>query len=151
MHTYTHCVSPCVCVCVCVCVLVCVCRLLDNLPAATVFTNVDSGETQYEDGFKVGFEVEEQLFLNNHLHFVVGYHSVPGEDGEGEVHRIVGFQVVARRWAGRVGRVPGTTQQHVPAHHHTPSLTVATITRVCVVYNIAVSCGGCPQCGHMLV
>ena len=103
MHMYTHCVSPCVCVCVHLCVCVCVCRLLDNLPAATVFTNVDSGETQYEDGFKVGFEVEEQLFLNNHLHFMVDYHSVPGEDGEGEVHRIVGFQVVARRWAGQGG------------------------------------------------
>jgi len=78
-------------------------RLLDNLPAATVFTNVESGEKQYEDGFRVGFVSEEKLYLNNHLHFVVDYHSVPDEEGEGEVHRIVGFQVVAQRWAGQGG------------------------------------------------
>ena len=92
---YTVCV--CEVVCLCIHVSVFVCRLLDNLPAATVFTNVETGETQYEDGFRVGFIMDEQVHLNNHLHFVVDYHSVPDEDGQGEVHRIVGFRVVARR------------------------------------------------------
>ena len=97
------CMPPPACYTLYVCMSPPVHRLLDNLPVATVFTNVESGEKQYEDGFRVGFVSEEKLYLNNHLHFVVDYHSVPDEEGEGEVHRIVGFQVVAQRWAGQGG------------------------------------------------
>ena len=79
-------------------------RLLDNLPAATVFTNIDTGEKQYEDGFRVGFVTDDRLLLNNHLHFIVDYHSVPDEEGKGEVHRIVGFEVVTQRWVEQGGR-----------------------------------------------
>ena len=72
-------------------------RLLDNLPVATAFINMYTGEIFYKDGFRVGFETDNNFYLNNHLHFVVDYHSVPDEEGKGEVHRIVGVKVVAHR------------------------------------------------------
>ena len=70
-------------------------RLVDNLPAATVFKNLDTGEYQYEDGFKIGFEMQKDLFLNNHLHFIIEYH--PVQTNEQTVYRIVGFQVEPRK------------------------------------------------------
>jgi transmembrane 9 superfamily protein 2/4 len=72
--------------------------LLDNLPAATVFKNMDTGDLQYEDGFKIGFAMNGDTFLHNHLHFVVEYHSVEDSDG-GKMYRIVGFQVEPRNIA----------------------------------------------------
>ena len=51
-------------------------RLADNLPAATVFRNLKTNELQYEDGFKLGFVFEQNVFLNNHLNLVIKYHPV---------------------------------------------------------------------------
>ena len=36
-------------------------RLIDNLPAATAFKNINTKELQYEDGFKLGFVVEGKV------------------------------------------------------------------------------------------
>ena len=38
-------------------------RLIDNLPAATAFKNINTKELQYEDGFKLGFVVEEKVTI----------------------------------------------------------------------------------------
>jgi len=35
--------------------------LIDNLPAATAFKNINTKELQYEDGFKLGFVVEGKV------------------------------------------------------------------------------------------
>ena len=51
-------------------------RLADNLPAATVFRNLKTNELQYEDGFKLGFVFERNVFVNNHLNLVIKYHPV---------------------------------------------------------------------------
>ncbi|CAI8043356.1 Transmembrane 9 superfamily member 4 [Geodia barretti] len=65
--------------------------LADNLPAATVFKNLKSGELQYEDGFKLGFSYTSHVVINNHLKIRIKYHAVPKPDKN--VYRIVGFEV----------------------------------------------------------
>jgi len=69
-------------------------RLADNLPAATVFRNLKTGELQYEDGFKIGFTHQGKVLLNNHLTIIIKFHRV--KRPEGEVYRIVGFEVDPR-------------------------------------------------------
>ena len=51
-------------------------RLADNLPAATVFRNLKTGELQYEDGYKLGFKHQTRTILNNHLTIVINYHPI---------------------------------------------------------------------------
>ena len=51
-------------------------RLADNLPAATVFRNLKTGDLQYEDGFKVGFMHHQKAFINNHLTMIIKFHRV---------------------------------------------------------------------------
>lgn len=51
-------------------------RLADNLPAATVFRNLKTGELQYEDGFKIGFTHQGKVLLNNHLTIIIKFHRV---------------------------------------------------------------------------
>ena len=52
-------------------------RLVDNLPAATVFKNLKTGELQYEDGFKLGFSYTSHVVINNHLKIRIKYHTIP--------------------------------------------------------------------------
>lgn len=62
--------------------------LTDNLPCATKFALLDSKDTQYEHGYKVGFVKDDKTYLNNHLRLVLKYHT------EDEHHyRVVGFEV----------------------------------------------------------
>lgn len=59
--------------------MICFClpvRLADNLPAATVFRNLKTGDLQYEDGFKVGFMHQQKAFVNNHLTMIIKFHRV---------------------------------------------------------------------------
>ena len=51
-------------------------RLADNLPAATVFRNLKTGELQYEDGYKLGFSYTNHVVVNNHLKIKIKYHTV---------------------------------------------------------------------------
>ncbi|KAJ8306195.1 hypothetical protein KUTeg_016740 [Tegillarca granosa] len=62
--------------------------LVDNLPCATKFELLETGEAQYEHGYKLGFEKDNGAFLNNHLKLVLKHHT---EDGIN--HRVVGFEV----------------------------------------------------------
>ncbi|XP_065890700.1 transmembrane 9 superfamily member 4-like [Dysidea avara] len=73
--------------------------LIDNLPAATAFKNINTKELQYEDGFKLGFVVEGKVFLNNHLDMTIRYHPVTSTADDEELYRIVGFEVVPRSFA----------------------------------------------------
>lgn len=68
--------------------------LADNLPAATVYRNLKTGELQYEDGFKIGFQRFKRHILNTHLHLTIKYHHLANPDGS--VYRIVGFEVDPR-------------------------------------------------------
>lgn len=49
--------------------------LVDNLPCATKFKLLDSEEEQYEHGYQLGFTKGKDAFLNNHIKFVLKYHS----------------------------------------------------------------------------
>lgn len=75
------------------------CRIIDNLPAATKFLDIDQN-TVYSLGFPLGFvgsaeEATTQVdkpYLNNHLRFKILFHTEPtGYEGS----RIIGFEVEA--------------------------------------------------------
>ncbi|KAL4235797.1 Transmembrane 9 superfamily member 4 [Mactra antiquata] len=63
--------------------------LVDNLPCATKFALLDTKETQYEHGYKLGFEKDGKAYLNNHLKILLKYHF----DVSSQTNRVVGFEV----------------------------------------------------------
>ncbi|CAH1773888.1 unnamed protein product [Owenia fusiformis] len=66
--------------------------IVDNLPCATKFEMLDTKETQYEHGYKIGFQREGKTYLNNHLKIILMYHT----EDEGKTYRVVGFEVEPR-------------------------------------------------------
>lgn len=62
---------------------------MDNLPCATRFELPESGEVQYEPGYRLGFTKDDKQYLNNHLKFSLRYH----KDVETNLYRVVGFLI----------------------------------------------------------
>jgi len=63
--------------------------IMDNLPCATRFSMPDTGEVQYEPGYRLGYHSNGKNFINNHLKFVLKYHL----DDEQGSYRVVGFLI----------------------------------------------------------
>jgi len=63
--------------------------IMDNLPCATRFTMPDTGETQYEPGYRLGYHNSGKDYVNNHLKFVLKYHL----EQETNTYRVVGFLI----------------------------------------------------------
>ncbi|XP_027045956.1 transmembrane 9 superfamily member 4-like [Pocillopora damicornis] len=61
--------------------------VIDNLPVATKFV-LETGQVQYDHGFKLGFTREKETYLNNHLMMVLKYHTY-----DNATFRVVGFEV----------------------------------------------------------
>lgn len=50
-------------------------RLIDNLPVATAIHNTESKERdQYEHGYRLGQIDDNNVYINNHLKFILSYH-----------------------------------------------------------------------------
>lgn len=64
--------------------------LVDNLPCATKFEMLDTRDEVYERGFKLGFEQDGKVYVNNHLKLILSYHT--DDDKE---FRVVRFEVEA--------------------------------------------------------
>lgn len=62
--------------------------LIDNLPCATKFEMLESGQPEYEHGYKLGFMDHGKPYINNHLKLLLKYHT---EDNNH--YRVVGFEV----------------------------------------------------------
>ncbi|CAF3411127.1 unnamed protein product [Rotaria socialis] len=64
--------------------------LVDNLPCATKFQNVETHETFYEHGYRLGIYTKEPeaMYVNNHLIMRLHYHQEADES-----FRVVGFEV----------------------------------------------------------
>ncbi|XP_017105760.2 transmembrane 9 superfamily member 4 [Drosophila bipectinata] len=63
--------------------------LVDNLPVATRIVNVNSpSEVTYEHGYRLGQVDGENIYINNHLKFIMSYHM----HTKGK-YRVVGFEV----------------------------------------------------------
>ncbi|XP_065669803.1 transmembrane 9 superfamily member 4 isoform X2 [Hydra vulgaris] len=62
--------------------------IIDNLPAAAKYIFGD-GKIQFVHGWQLGKSMNNNIFLNNHLKFVISYN----KDTEKNVFRIVGFEV----------------------------------------------------------
>ena len=64
---------------------------VDNLPCATTFDHLETGEPVYERGYRLGYVLEENVFIHNHLNFILSYHT------EDKKHmKIVRFEVEAQ-------------------------------------------------------
>ena len=67
--------------------------ILDNLPVAIAKENIDSqtGEEYktYDRGFPVGYQTDDDIFVNNHVRFTILFH----KDLETDLVRVVGFEV----------------------------------------------------------
>jgi len=63
--------------------------IMDNLPCATRFSMPDTGEVQYEPGYRLGYHSNGKNFINNHLKYVLKYHL----DDELGTYRVVGFLI----------------------------------------------------------
>jgi len=63
--------------------------IMDNLPCATRFAMPDSGEVQYEPGYRLGYHNGGKNYINNHLKFLLKYHL----DEATNTYRVVGFLV----------------------------------------------------------
>ncbi|GAU95260.1 hypothetical protein RvY_06906 [Ramazzottius varieornatus] len=66
--------------------------LVDNLPCATKFLMLDSGDAQYEPGYRLGYVKDGKIYLNNHLKLLLKYHLV---DEDQKHRRVVGCEVEA--------------------------------------------------------
>ena len=63
--------------------------IMDNLPCATRFSMPDTGEVQYEPGYRLGYHSNGKNYINNHLKFVLKYHL----DEDQKTYRVVGFLI----------------------------------------------------------
>lgn len=64
---------------------------MDNLPCATKFEVETTNEVIYENGYRLGWEENKQVYVNNHLDIILRYHQ-PNPN----VYRVVGFEVQPR-------------------------------------------------------
>jgi transmembrane 9 superfamily member 2/4 len=73
--------------------------IVDNLPAATLFTTVDRSRNYYASGFKIGFQDYSSMnglakyYINNHFTIVIRWKAAPGKTGEKGRKIIVGVEV----------------------------------------------------------
>lgn len=63
--------------------------LIDNLPCATKFHLLENNEEQYEHGYQLGYVNNDEYFLNNHIRFILKYHTEKSSD----LYRVVGFEI----------------------------------------------------------
>jgi len=61
---------------------------MDNLPAATRFSHLETKEMVYERGFRLGYMRDGDAHLFNHLHLILSYHT-----DDNQRMRVVGFEV----------------------------------------------------------
>lgn len=45
------------------------------MPCATKFRLLNSHDEQYEHGYQLGFTANKEFFINNHIKFILKYHS----------------------------------------------------------------------------
>jgi len=64
--------------------------ILDNLPAASIIDDEMYTVTSYTQGFPIGFKVEGQTYVNNHVKLIIDYHEVQADP---PLARVVGFEV----------------------------------------------------------
>uniref|UniRef100_U5EWA6 Transmembrane 9 superfamily member n=1 Tax=Corethrella appendiculata TaxID=1370023 RepID=U5EWA6_9DIPT len=62
--------------------------IIDNLPVATRILNADSLELQFEHGYRLGQIDKDNIYINNHLKFILSYHLHSVNQ-----YRVVGFEV----------------------------------------------------------
>lgn len=65
--------------------------IADNLPVATKFRMLDTGEVRYEQGIKLGFIANGKVYINNHVNFYLKYNTQ--EDSK---YMVVGFEAEVR-------------------------------------------------------
>ncbi|KAL5281570.1 TM9SF4 family protein [Megaselia abdita] len=62
--------------------------LVDNLPVATRTRDPNTQELKFEHGYRLGQVVGNNIYINNHLKFILSYHQYKQDK-----YRVVGFEV----------------------------------------------------------
>ncbi|XP_032242365.1 transmembrane 9 superfamily member 4 [Nematostella vectensis] len=79
--------------------------VLDNLPVATKFHMIETGQAQYEHGYKLGYMIgDKKVLLNNHLKLTLKYHTY-----DNITYRVVGFEVQPKSYAKDAIKVEGSS------------------------------------------
>ncbi|GJQ11661.1 hypothetical protein GpartN1_g3452.t1 [Galdieria partita] len=66
---------------------------LDNMPLVVKKqTQIEEGDEYYQLGYPVGYSLNDQFYIYNHLHFKILYHRPNNADAE-NLYRVVGFEV----------------------------------------------------------
>lgn len=65
--------------------------IVDNLPCATTFDHLETGEPVYERGYRLGYVVDGNVYIYNHLNLIMSFHT---EDNKNL--KIVRFEVEAQ-------------------------------------------------------
>mmetsp|Transcript_8616 Transcript_8616/g.13214 ORF Transcript_8616/g.13214 Transcript_8616/m.13214 type:complete len:652 (-) Transcript_8616:177-2132(-) len=67
--------------------------IVDNLPAASIVDTDKYVTTSYIQGFPVGQQVGDKVYINNHMQLTVDYHPMTKPGDEPSLARVVGFAV----------------------------------------------------------
>ncbi|KAK4327716.1 hypothetical protein Pmani_001820 [Petrolisthes manimaculis] len=125
--------------------------ILDNLPCATKFKSVDTGENVYERGYRLGFVLDDHMYVNNHLHMRIYYnphdkdaHGRDGGDAHGAADKnthdegftIVRFEVEPSSVdLSQIKQSVGNNECSFP-DKHTPQEVKATGTQLLFTYSV---------------
>lgn len=104
--------------------------LVDNLPCATRFPSIETGQMQYEHGYRLGSAESGEAFINNHLKIILSYHT---EDKE--KFRVVEFEVETKSIAyGEMKFTNGVCE--VPTQHKKQQVDVNNPTKLHFTYEV---------------
>ncbi|TRY63474.1 hypothetical protein TCAL_02093 [Tigriopus californicus] len=111
--------------------------IIDNLPVATQFQMPDTLEMQYEPGFRLGYKLQDQRLINNHLKFILSYHKNQ-DDPANVFYRVVGFRVETASVAVDGYEFPESGQQRcqIKDGHQGQSVSKHDSTRLYFSYSV---------------
>ncbi|KAG7170764.1 transmembrane 9 superfamily member 4-like [Homarus americanus] len=104
--------------------------LVDNLPCATKFMMVETQEQVYERGYKLGYIYDNKVYINNHLKFILSYHTDNDLD-----FRVVRFEV--EESSVDISELKGTDDRcSFPDKHNPQEVKESGTTNILFTYSV---------------
>lgn len=104
--------------------------LVDNLPCATKFMMMETHEQVYERGYKLGYVHNDKVYINNHLRFILSYHTEDNVD-----FRVVRFEV--EESSVDLAELKGTENHcSFPDKHNAQEVKTTGTTHILFTYSV---------------
>lgn len=104
--------------------------LVDNLPCATKFMMMETHEQVYERGYKLGYVHNDKVYINNHLRFILSYHTEDNVD-----FRVVRFEV--EESSVDLAELKGTENHcSFPEKHNAQEVKTTGTTHILFTYSV---------------